>query len=690
MLLALLPLQLLAEEPPHVRVDLVSSVQTATAGDDFEVIFRQDIDAGWHTYWLNPGDSGAPPEIAWEAVPGIEISEFRWPVPKRIAYGPLMNFGYKDEVLLPFTVMVAEDFSGDTVTLNGSGRVLVCADICIPEKVQISLAVPIGPQPVVDSSVTQLFRNAAGSIPVQLPTKSTLMTTQEGLTLLTGLEVPPGNRIESVAFFPKQPDLINNPAEQTFQVVGGQLQLMLQPGFEFEDNPPETAPGLLVITEEAGGMLVSSYEISPVVADSSSMPAESETASGAPSLLTAMLFAFLGGMILNLMPCVFPVLSIKVLSLVEASGEGGKTPLSHGLAYSAGVIISFVAVALLLVALRSAGEVIGWGFQLQSPLVVGALAYLFVLIALNLLGLFEVGTSIMSLGSGGGDNSHSFTSSFSTGVLATVVAAPCTAPFMGAAVGYALTQSMPVIMVVFAALGLGMAVPFLLLCVSPAILNRLPRPGPWMVNLKQFLAFPMLASAIWLIWVLGIQVGATGMMQIMAGGLLLGLGFWALGAGRTSWQWPARVVLLLCVLSAGYLLIALPEPARPSVALASGESSVTEVAVDGVQAYSEAALAEARAAGPVFVNFTAAWCITCKVNEANALNRSAVREAFAERGITYLRGDWTNEDPVITRALEEYGRSGVPLYLFYRAGAERAELLPQLLTESIVLDQTQL
>ena len=696
--LALLALVLLApmvaaQPAPHVRVDLVSSVTTAAPGESFTIVFRQDIDDGWHTYWLNPGDSGAPPEITWTPVEGVEIGDFRWPAPERIPYGPLMNFGYHHEVLMPFDVSLSPDFAASELQLEGSGRVLVCADICIPEKVTVALTLPVGELIQVNPAVADIVTRAESAIPVALETGASLRvgsSTGEADSLLldTGIEVPDRHRISEVAFFPVLPDLINNTAPQEFSVSEGHLVLSMTRGFAWAETAPAQVDGLLVVTEEAGDMLTSSYQLSAAVSGAQAGgPAEE----GGMGLLTAALFAFLGGLILNLMPCVFPVLSIKVLSLVEASAAGGQKPLIHGLFYTGGVVLSFVAVAVLLLGLRSAGEVIGWGFQLQSPLVVGALAYLFILIALNLFGLFEVGTSIMSLGSGGsGDGSdHGYAGSFSTGVLATLVAAPCTAPFMAAAVGFALAQPMVVTLLVFAALGLGMAVPFLLLCISPAILQRLPRPGPWMVNFRQLLAFPMLAAAIWLVWVLGIQTGATGMMQLLSGGLLLALGFWSLSAaGRSRWRIPATLVLALCVLTAGYLLVNLPSPAQAS----SSQATVEDVAAGGsgssnvaYQAYSETTLVAAREKGPVFVNFTAAWCITCKVNEANALNRDGVQQAFRDLGITYLRGDWTNEDPVITRALEEYGRSGVPLYLYYRPGAERAEVLPQLLTESIVL-----
>ncbi|MDA0979164.1 MAG: thioredoxin family protein, partial [Proteobacteria bacterium] len=338
---------------------------------------------------------------------------------------------------------------------------------------------------------------------------------------------------------------------------------------------------------------------------------------------------------------------------------------------------SFIVVALLLVLLRSSGEVIGWGFQLQSPLVVGALVYLFLAIALNLLGVFEIGTRLMQFGSAG-TGQGGYAGSFATGVLATVVAAPCTAPFMGAAVGFALTQSLMTTVLVFAALGVGMALPLLLLSLSPGLVRRMPRPGRWMEILRQLLAFPMLASMIWLAWVLGVQVGATGMMQILAGALALGFALWSNAVFTTpAIRWP---LVLTAIAVSGYLLVSLPSVQQQVT------TTVTREGGFPAGSYSVEVLAEARQAGPVFVNFTAAWCITCKVNELNALDSEAVKRVFAEEGVTYLKGDWTNEDPEITRALESHGRSGVPLYLFYREGADEAEILPQMLTPGIVVE----
>lgn len=651
-------------DTPKVTGSLKAEVVSIAPGDSFSLLFSQEIAPGWHTYWRNPGDSGAEPKLNWELPDGVTVSEFSWPFPERIPYGPLMNFGYHDEVHLPVTVTVSEDYVGTEIVLSASGQVLVCEDICIPQKVSVSTRVPVGAT-VTDVESADLFRSVRASIPKPIDVPVNLARVGESLILKVGLPVVQDHRIKSVEYFPHHPDLIDNPAPQHHIVTAHGIEIELKPGFEFSEDNADLS-GIIVITEDAGGEVISAFEIA-----APGQAASGET--GGMSLLLAVVFAFLGGLILNLMPCVFPVLSIKVLSLVESVHADGGSIRMHGLVYGAGVVLSFLVIAGALIALRLGGEAIGWGFQLQSPVVVGLLAYLFVVIGLNLLGVFETGTWFMSLGSDAGG--HGYGASFATGVLATVVAAPCTAPFMGAAIGFALTQSILVSLTVFAALGVGMATPYLALCYSPALIGRLPRPGAWMETLKQLLAFPMFASAIWLAWVFGIQVGPTGMMQLLGGALLIAFAIWLVGH---SAKLLVRIVAVLSFVAAIYLVMM----ERETITV----EATSETSSDGALVYSPEALLEARQKGPVLVNFTAAWCITCKVNELNALSKESVQTAFAERSITYMKADWTNEDPVITAALQEYGRSGVPLYLLYRPGAERADVLPQILTEGIVLD----
>jgi thiol:disulfide interchange protein/DsbC/DsbD-like thiol-disulfide interchange protein len=695
-LLALLPFaaQAQALERDHVRGSLIASVASVAPGTEFDVLFHQDIDAGWHTYWISPGDSGAPPDIRWEPVEGVSVSEFRYPFPERIAYGPLMNYGYHDTVYLPFTVTVSENFKGGQLNLKGSGRVLVCADICIPQKMVLELTLPLGERAGAPEHVV-LFEEAAAKMPVLLAVSNRVEATEDTIELHLGLPVAKDARIRSVEFFPYEQDVINNPAPQLFSITESGLKLTLTSGFEFDSETSDLS-GVLVLREDVGDGVTSAFEMvigqpgSALGADEKGAPIATDgaTEEDGMSMVAALFFAFLGGVILNLMPCVFPVLSIKILSLIESVHDEGESIKMHGIAYAGGVIGSFVAIAALLLILRATGDAIGWGFQLQSPIVVSLLAYLFVLIGLNLLGVFEVGLSMMSFGTGsssrGGQGSRGYLGSISTGVLATIVAAPCTAPFMGAAVGYALLQSMTTGLFVFAALGAGMALPYVLLCYSPSLLARLPRPGNWMVGLKQFLAFPMFASAIWLVWVLGIQAGPTAMMQVLGGSLILALAGWLLG--QRFEQSTTRVLSIMMIVTLAGIAVVIALRQEPAPALMSSATSPDSLAAGEPGVYSKQSLAKARQSGPVFVNFTAAWCITCKVNEINALNTSSVKEGFVRYGVTYLRADWTNEDSNITAALQEYGRSGVPLYLLYEQGTGEARVLPQILTQGIVLE----
>jgi len=661
-----------AQPEPHVRVDLVAAVTSIAPGDSFDVVFRQVIDDEWHTYWTNPGDSGAAPDIEWTAPEGVLISAFKFPYPERIPYGPLMNYGYHNEVLMPFSISVSADYTAEVVEVKGNGRVLVCADICIPEKVEVTLSIPTG-LTIVDDAGSEIIYAARARVPVPIDVTSSFQVDGDKVRLTVGLPAVQGNRIDAVEYFPFAKELIDNPARQLFSMSDEGLVLTLEPGYDFDEDTADLS-GVIVIHEAVGEGIVSSFEfrMNGFVAPPGAAISGENHALAETGLLAALFFAFLGGLILNLMPCVFPVLSIKILSLVESHHDGGSIRL-HGLAYAGGVVASFVAIAVLLISLRAGGEAIGWGFQLQSPIVVAMVAYLFLAIGLNLMGVFEIGGTLMSLGSSG-SSSGGYMGSVSTGVLATIVAAPCTAPFMGAAVGYALIQDPATGVLVFASLGLGMALPYVMLCYAPGLLAKLPRPGQWMVIMKQLLAFPMFASAVWLLWVLGMQAGPDAMMQVLSGALLIAFALWLLNQSN-------GVIVKLSALLLFSAAIYIGATQETKVVRSSLEAAEGEIGV-----YSREALALARKEGPVFVNFTAAWCITCKVNELNALDVDSVKLAFKDNAITYLKGDWTNEDPGITAALQEYGRTGVPLYLLYAKDSPRATVLPQILTPGIVLD----
>ncbi|MCZ6501882.1 MAG: protein-disulfide reductase DsbD family protein [Gammaproteobacteria bacterium] len=659
----------------NVEAELISEVSSIKPGEPFWVGLKQVIRPGWHTYWRNPGDSGAPTKLIWALPDGFSASEIHWPYPSRVPYGPLMNFGYHDEVVFPVQITVPDTIAAGQLRLRAKAEWLVCADICIPEDADLELLLPVSNEtPVPIIAHAGYFQEARQKLPVDIGVQAEYSVGDDTISLSVVMSGLDASRIKSIDFFPYGEGVLDFPKPQKLSIIDKGFQLDLIPGYNF-DPIKSNLHGVIVVTEEAGGELRTAFEVRPLQAGA--------TKSDEINLVIALLFAFLGGLILNLMPCVFPVLTIKILSLVEARSDTGAIR-THGFVYVFGVVSSFLLIAAVLIALRATGEQIGWGFQLQSPVVVGLLIYLFVVIGLNLSGYFEFGLSLMGAGEGL-VNRGGYSGSFFTGVLAAVVAAPCTAPFMGAAIGYALTRDAITSLAVFTSLGLGMALPYLLLCFSPALLDRLPKPGPWMETLKEIFAFPMFAAAVWLIWVLNQQNGSDGLLAILSGLLLIGFAIWLskrqrVGAGK----WVSRLaVLTLSVIALGLTGIVRSTDAA-SVKL--NEAAVDNSSGLVSEPYSPERLESLLAIGPVFVNFTAAWCITCKVNDLVALSSDKVRAVFEMKNVSYLEADWTNEDPVITRALAEYGRSGVPLYLLYAKGNSSARILPQILTESIVIE----
>ncbi|MCP5300942.1 MAG: thioredoxin family protein [Chromatiaceae bacterium] len=650
----------------QVTLTLLAEPAGYTPGRPLWLALRFDLIPQWHVYWRNPGDSGEAPRVAWQLPGGWRGGELQWPVPQRIAVGPLLNYGYADSVMLLAEVTPAAAATG-AAALHADVRWLVCREECIPQQARLDLTLSVAD----DGTTTDpRFDAARARLPGALGGDADYRVADGRIRLrLTGSGLTPAADA-ALWFAADRWGPIAPSAPQRWAIDGDRLTLDLAAG-EVPPSAAEPLSGLLVVGDDASrrGYTVSARA---APADDRTRTASGDSHAATIGLALAIGLAFVGGLLLNLMPCVLPVLSIKLLSLVgRHDGHTGR----HGIAYSAGVLLTFALLAALLSSLRATGAMLGWGFQLQEPVIVVALMYLMLTLGMNLSGVFGFGGGLAGVGQTAAGR-PGLRGSFASGVLAVVVASPCTAPFMGTALGYALTRPVMESTLVFVALGTGFALPLLLLSLQPAWLRLLPRPGPWMERLRQALAFPLYATAAWLLWVLSQQLAAGPLAAALAGGVLLAFGLWWLGqTWRRTWsrRLPAAVLLtggLVCAVVAA-------TPDR-------GERASGGAAAD---AWSTGRVAQLRAAGaPVLVNFTAAWCITCKVNEQVALDTRAVVEALDAHGVAYLKADWTRRDAKITAELQRHGRSGVPLYLLYAAGDPEPRVLPQLLTERSVLD----
>ncbi|MET0659751.1 MAG: thioredoxin family protein [Steroidobacteraceae bacterium] len=665
----------------QVQARLVASVTAVKPGEQILLGVQQQIIPHWHTYWLNPGDSGTATSIDWRLPEGASTGPIQWPAPQRFTLGPITNYGYADEVTLLSTVKVPQTATvGSEFPIEATVDWLVCEALCIPQQVTLGMTLPVVAPTATraDSPAQSLIAAAQARLPVASPWDASVES-EKGRTILRLRQAQfDDTRIKDLWFYPSEWGVAVHGAPQSRQIDGKDVTIQLQPG----DSPLAAGrplEGVLVVSEDTGaGVITRGFTITAPPANTAT---PSEPASSV-SFLSAVLFAFFGGLILNLMPCVFPVLSMKALSLLAHADHSAAQARWQGIAYTAGVLASFTALSAVLLALRAGGAQLGWGFQFQSPLFVLAMAYLMFAVGLSLSGVFYLGGSMVGIGGALADK-PGYTGSFFTGVLATLVATPCTAPFMGAAIGYALSQPAIAVLIIFLSLGLGLSLPYLLLSMWPALQRRLPRPGAWMDRVKQALAFPMYAAAVWLVWVLVMQAGSDAIVFALGGMVAIAFAAWLFqstrnsGRGGRSLGTAVATAAVAGALVAGYVGLS-SRAAAPQVASASKTW----------EPYSSERLDVLRAKGkPVFLNFTAAWCITCLANERVALSTHAVKQAFVDRGIVYLKGDWTNQDEHITRALTQFGRSGVPLYVFYPPGRDAAPVvLPQILTPDIVLN----
>jgi thiol:disulfide interchange protein DsbD len=690
LLLAFLPLAQAAGPvvvTDHVRSELlVHAPDGVQPGKTLWLGLAIDHQPHWHTYWKNPGDSGLATTLAWKLPAGFKAGDIAWPTPKKLPLGPLTNYGYENKVLLPVPVQVPAGFSGGELKIGLHAEWLVCKEICLPESGEFELTVPANAS---TSAHGVLFDATRAATPAALEgTSATARVEGNALAIdVRGLPAaPPGE----VQYFAEDIGVIDYAAKVEQQWADGTLRLKV-PLSPQRSESPAVLNAVLVAPGQPAGWTLSIPVEGPWPALGSATPAQAaapvSAAPAAPlasitpaaadtSFMLSLLFAFLGGALLNLMPCVFPVLSLKIFSLVQHREARAKA-VAGGVAYTAGVVLSFVALAGLLLALRAGGAELGWGFQLQSPLFVAGLAALFTLIGLNLAGVFEFG-GVLPGALAGYRARNPLVDDALSGALAVAVASPCTAPFMGAALGVALTEPAPQALAIFAVLGLGMAAPYLAVALVPALGRLLPRPGAWMVRFKVLMAFPMFATVVWLLWVLGQQTSIDAMAGVA--GVLVALAFacWAFATpvqsrrARTAFASAGLVVLAGAVHLAWPLLKA--EPAQAQAA-ASGQWAP----------WSVEAVGQARAAGkPVFIDFTAAWCITCQFNKRTVLSDAQLLKDFGAKDVVLLRADWTRRDPAITQQLAQLGRSGVPVYVLFGPNDSQP---PQVLSEVLTVEQ---
>ncbi len=670
----------------HMTVELTSVSPSVAPGGKVTAGLVVTLEGHWHVYWVNAGDSGEAPVVKWTAPAGVTVGAMQFPTPTRLPLGPLMDFGYEDTVAFPQEIAVASGVKPGPVHLDAQVSWLVCREVCIPGKGHLGLNLEVLPGAAVEQPAGALGA-ALQSLPRTMPAGMRVAVTggqKEFVLTVTG--APAGVSPDDVEFYPYDQDQIVDAADGEYEAIPGGFRLRVARA-EDPDHAgtmaklPKTLHGLLKVNDGQ------SYAFELPVTPGEVAAAPKEAAASSLTVLPAIGLALLGGILLNLMPCVFPVLFLKGLALVQSSGEERGRLRAHGFVYTLGILVSFWAIVAVLLGLRAAGSHVGWGFQLQSPGFVAMVASLLFFFALSLAGMFDVGLSLTSTG-GELAKKEGFAGSFFTGVLATVVATPCTAPLMGAAIGFALAQPVGVTFAVFTALGLGLALPYLALTLQPAWTRWLPRPGAWMETLKELTALPLFATVIWLVWTYGRlhANGTTGsesdaIFDLLLCFLLLAVAGWVLG------RWPGRPIgsVVAALLVIGGLAIPLREPRVVAGATPGAGSSATGVPGLSWQPYSQAALEQARAAGhPVFIDFTAAWCLSCQVNEKLVLKSSAVEHELAARHFTLMRADWTQYAPEITSELASLGRSGVPTYVIYPStGAP--DVLPELLSQSVVL-----
>lgn len=654
------------KKPEPVQAELVSRFHDAVPGTEFEIGLLLRHDSKWHTYWKSTGDTGLPTRIQWSLPQGWHASEILWPTPAVFKIGDLVNYGYGDEVLLPVRISVpASAKVGSVQDIKAEVSWLMCADQCVPGKASLTLAVQVADKDGGATKASTLFEASHTAMPSPLSDASGVFDPKTHAVRVTFKSTEPFHHFY---VFAEGDDSVVYGAPQSVSRSADKISVTLQGTDELKAGSQFSG----VFAADGGprkGGWAGSFSV-PLESGTVAAPTVSDdTPQTGLSSWLAVAMAFIGGLILNVMPCVFPVLSLKILSLVQ-DRQRINLPL-HGVVFTLGVLLTMLVLAGVLIAVKSAGISVGWGFQLQSPIFVASLAVIFAAISVNLLGWFEFSGVRVS----GGSYSNSLLNCFATGVLAVVAASPCTAPFMGAALGYALTASIRESIFVFLALGLGMSLPWLVLSLFPVLTAWMPKPGAWMNVFRKLMAIPMLLTMIWLLWVLSQQVSFTALVLYIAAVISLCVCLFLYG----KLQFSLLTAKLPIVLSAACAVLLFAAASSPLF-------RQPDAAVQAADAWSPQAVENALKAGkPVFVDFTASWCVTCQANKIAVLDREDIREAFKQHGVVFLVADWTNQNPDITQALESFGRSGVPLYILYSPDG-KTTVLPELLTKNIVIE----
>lgn len=693
-----------------VQVELLQEETTVQAGRPFWVAVQVHIEDGWHSYWKNPGDAGMATSIEWDLPPGFQTSPLIWPTPLRFSVDDMIGFGYEGDITFLVQVMPSNTLAQEPVKLAATVKWLVCSDsTCIPGESEVSTSITMASSPPqLDQKHTNLFAEARSKLPNK-HVGARAYHHDDLIEIPLNLPSVAGLQLLSATFFPEESHVIDHTNEA--QIIESQIDantdysisLKPAPTFNASESPIKVLRGIAVVKDSAGRSHALDLE-APIIsgdksdligmadADISSFPVDNHQNSDDPiqgSLAMALILALIGGMILNLMPCVLPIVSLKILSFVKMAGQSRSLVLKHGLTFAAGVLVSFWVLAGALLLLQTYGHSVGWGFQLQEPIFVGILAIVLLLLSLNLFGVFELGTSVTSL-AGKVQPKGGLSGSFLSGILATAVATPCTGPFLGSAVGFAVSAPAWAALLIFTFLGLGMALPYVILSAFPKLMRFIPRPGPWMITFKEIMGFIMLASVLWLVWVFGAQTSSMSLSVLLMSFLAFGLGSWIYG----KWGTPMKSRLsrsisytatILCFIAGGYGLVTATQPWMTGI-----ESSNVAMADEEWETFSPERVAELQAQGvPVMIDFTAKWCLICQVNHV-VLSQDNVNEEMTKRGVVKMKADWTKNDPVITEELRKHGRSGVPLYLFYDGtGEEKPKILPQVLTADVVLDYIQ-